>query len=230
LGRRAVSRVPFARRRLALMRRFTGYSAGSAIAALTSEAAFLATLGWGHAGTTWASGAGFVGGAVPNYVLNRRWAWKTDHRGRSRSAEVILYMTVALASFVSAAVATHWTEALAKQLTTSDASRILLAGTAYLAVSALFFVAKFILYEKVVFVPGRRSSAEDAGAEDAGAEDAGAEDASAEDAGSPYESDVGVGPVATPVAPTGAGLPLATGARRLAAHQVPTTTRANRSP
>jgi putative flippase GtrA len=198
-GRDVVSRVPFLHRRLALVRRFTGYSAGSVIAALTSELAFLAVIGWTHAGTTWASAAGFVGGAVPNYVLNRRWAW-SGPRSRSRNAEVILYMTVALASFVSAAVATHWTESVAKQLTIGPTSRTLLLGGVYLAVSALFFVAKFVIYEKVVFVPGREPSAARRFAEPAVGVVAGESEADAE----PVE--------------------------RLVAHQVVTTTRAKRNP
>ncbi len=70
-----------------LARRLTAYSAGSVVAAVVGELAFVLTYGGLHAGTTWASAAGFVGAAVPNYILNRRWAW-SDRRGRSRRAEV----------------------------------------------------------------------------------------------------------------------------------------------
>lgn len=140
------------------LRRVAGYSAGSVIATVSSELGFLATLGWLHGGTTWASAAGFVGGAIPNYVLNRRWAW-SDRRGRDRRAELLLYMTVALSSFAASAVATHWAEQGARVVTASHGWTVVLTGLAYLAVSAIFFVAKFVAYERLVFIPARYPNA-----------------------------------------------------------------------
>lgn len=137
-----------------LARRAAGYSAGSVIAAGTSELAFLVVLGWLHGGTTWASAAGFVGGAVPNYILNRRWAW-SDRRGRDRRSEILLYALVALTTFVASAVATHWAQLGAKQATSSHLWATLLTGLAFLGVSGVFFVLKFALYEWFVFVPGQ---------------------------------------------------------------------------
>jgi putative flippase GtrA len=133
-----------------LVRRITGYSAGSVVAVIVSEACFAATYGWGHGGTTLASAAGFIGGAVPNYILNRRWAWR-DRRGRNRRTELLLYMAVAVASFLVSAVVTHWAEAGARHLTAARGGQVALITAAYLAVSALFFVVKFVIYETVVF-------------------------------------------------------------------------------
>jgi putative flippase GtrA len=133
-----------------LVRRITGYSAGSIVAVIISEAAFAATYGWGHSGTTWASAAGFVGGAVPNYILNRRWAWR-DRRGRNRRTEILLYMTVALASFAVSALVTHWAEDVARHLTAVRGWQVALITAAYLLVSAVFFVVKFVIYETLVF-------------------------------------------------------------------------------
>lgn len=152
-----VSVSPGARRGLAdspLTRRIFGYSAGSVVAAATSEAAFIIVLGPLHGGTTWASAAGFVGGAVPNYILNRRWAWP-DRRGRDRRTEIILYSVVALGTFLASAVATHWVEAGARHLTGDRGWTVVLTALAYLAVSGVFFVLKFVLYERVVFTPAR---------------------------------------------------------------------------
>ena len=144
----------FARlRRSPLVRRITGYSAGSVIAAFTSELAFAGAFGWLHAGTTWASLAGFVGGAVPNYFLNRRWAWQ-GRNGRSRRSEITLYAAVSIASFLVSVVVTDAVERWAKHLTTSSGLRVVLVAAAYLAVSGVFFVGKFVAYEFIVFTKG----------------------------------------------------------------------------
>lgn len=154
-----------------LLRRVTGYSAGSIIAAITSEAAFAGAYGWLHSGTTLASAAGFFGGAVPNYILNRRWAWGEDRRGRSPRAELLLYFGISLASFAVSAVTTNWAEGRARALTSSQDWQVVLVALAFLAVSAVFFIGKFVAYEVIVFTKG--SSAGSAGAEAAGAERAG---------------------------------------------------------
>lgn len=131
-------------------RRVGGYSAGSVVAAVTSEAAFTGAYGWGHAGTVWASAAGFVGGAVPNYILNRRWAWpdrRTDHRLR----EALRYGIVSLVTFLASAVATHYAERQADGFTVDHGWRVALVAAAFLGVSAVFFVLKFVLYQRLVF-------------------------------------------------------------------------------
>jgi putative flippase GtrA len=133
-----------------LLRRITGYSAGSVVAVIISESCFAAAYGWGHSGTTLASAAGFVGGAVPNYILNRRWAWR-DRRGRNRRTEILLYMAVAIVSFLVSAVGTHYAEVGARHLTAVRGWQVVLITAAYLGVSAVFFAVKFVIYETLVF-------------------------------------------------------------------------------
>lgn len=139
---------PFARH--PLVRKITGYSAGSVVALLCSQAAFAATLGWAHRGTTISSAVGFLGGAVPNYILNRRWAWR-DRRGRGKRSEVTLYMAVSLATFVVSAGVTHIVKDWASQVTADRGGVVGLTTLSYLAVSAAFFVIKFFIYESFVF-------------------------------------------------------------------------------
>jgi putative flippase GtrA len=140
-------------KRRPLARRFAGYGLGSIIAAATSELAFVIAYAFLHAGTVGASLAGFVGGAIPNYILNRRWAWQ-DRKGRSRRSEIILYATVSIVSFVSSVFATRWMEEWARHLTTDKTWRVLMIAGAYLFVSGVAFLAKFVLYDLIVFTKG----------------------------------------------------------------------------
>jgi putative flippase GtrA len=135
-----------------LARRFGGYGAGSLVAAASGELGFILTYGWAQAGTTWATAVGFICAAVPNYILNRRWAW-SDRRGRSRRAEVSLYLLVVAVTFAASAVVTHWTSTAAVALSPSRAWQTALVAGSYLAVSGVFFLLKFVLYETVVFAP-----------------------------------------------------------------------------
>lgn len=135
---------------MSFLKRVGGYSAGSVVAAVTSEVAFTATFGWAHAGTVWASAAGFVAGAIPNYILNRRWAWP-DRRTENRRREMTRYGIVALATFVASVAATKWTEGLANRFTVSHFWRVALVAAAFLAVSGVFFVLKFLLFQRLVF-------------------------------------------------------------------------------
>jgi putative flippase GtrA len=150
-----------------LVRRVTGYSAGSVIAAFTSELAFAGVYGWAHAGTTWSSFAGFIGGAIPNYFLNKRWAWQ-DRRGRSRRQEILLYAAVSIASFLVSIVVTNQAEHWAREVTSTHNLRVLLVAGAYLAVSGVFFVGKFVAYELIVFTKGPAERAGSASPPDAG--------------------------------------------------------------
>jgi len=147
-----------------LSQRIAGYSLGSVIAAITSEVAFLAAYGPGGAGPALASAAGFVGGAVPNYILNRRWAW-ADRRGRRRRNEILLYLAVALCSYGASVLATRAAQRWARHLTADHAWRVLLVGAAYLAVSGVFFVIKFLLYHFAVFTAAPGSGAQSRRAE-----------------------------------------------------------------
>jgi putative flippase GtrA len=149
-----------------LLQRVTGYSAGSVIAAVTSEIAFTAAYGWLHSGTTLASAAGFFGGAVPNYILNRRWAWREDRRGRSQQSELALYFAISLASFAVSAVTTNWAEDRARALTASHDWQVVLVALAFFAVSAVFFIGKFFLYDVIVFTKGSHPEDAEVGPED----------------------------------------------------------------
>jgi len=122
---------------------------GSVVATVVSEITFAACYGTATLGTTASSAAAFVAGAIPNYVLNRSWAWRRTGRVRVWR-EVVLYIIVSLISFGASAVATGLTAHAARHMT-PHALKVATVSAAYLATYAVLFGAKFAAYEFVIF-------------------------------------------------------------------------------
>ncbi len=61
---------------------------------------------------------------------------------------------MALSSFAATALTTHWAEAGAVRLFPQRSAQTAILAAAYLAVSGVFFLIKFGLYERVVFASG----------------------------------------------------------------------------
>jgi putative flippase GtrA len=101
-------------------------------------------------GTTACSVIAFVAGAIPNWVLNRRWAWQ--RRGRSSlRREVIPYVATSVVGLVASSLVTGWTNGEIRHSVASHGLRTAAVTGAYLATFAVLFVAKFALYELVIF-------------------------------------------------------------------------------
>jgi putative flippase GtrA len=131
-----------------LLARVMRYTGGSVIAFTTSEVVLVLCYATGLLGTTGATVAAFFAGAIPNYVLNRQWVW--ERRGRVRvGREVVLYAIVSLVSLVAAAAATGWA---AQAVDGSKAMGTAVVAAAYLVTYGVLFVAKFVLFETVIFV------------------------------------------------------------------------------
>ena len=89
------------RKRFQLWARYTG---ASVIAGIISEIVFLVTY-WFGAVPLVASLLAFVAGAVPNYLMNRYWAWQ--RRGRAdRTMEILPYAVIVVVTAVIAILVT----------------------------------------------------------------------------------------------------------------------------
>lgn len=135
--------------RTALGGRITRYTLGSVVAATTSAVVF-ALLYVAGVGTTACSVAAFVAGAIPNWILNRRWAWKVQGRiaiGR----EVVAYIAVSVVTLIATAESTAWTQRQVQSIPAHHGVRVLLVTGSYLAVFAILFVARFAVYEFWIF-------------------------------------------------------------------------------
>ncbi|MFL5845035.1 MAG: GtrA family protein [Solirubrobacteraceae bacterium] len=131
-------------------RKIAKYAVGSVFALLTSVIVFAALYVLG-VGTTVDSIAAFVAGAVPNWILNRRWAWEME--GPVEVArEVVGYTIVSLVALVASSAGTGWTQHwVVRHVDPHHGIRVALVTGAYVAVQAILFVAKFLVYEHWVF-------------------------------------------------------------------------------
>ena len=131
------------------------YGLGSIVAAVCSALAFALCYAAGlH--TTPASAIAFVAGAIPNYILNRRWAWQRTGKV-DVWREIVIYAVVSLVSFLAAAAATGATSSAVEHLDISSTSQTLLVTGAYVATYAALFFAKFLCFEVYVFA-GRQGA------------------------------------------------------------------------
>lgn len=129
--------------------RITRYTIGSGVAFATSAVVFpiLYVIGLS---TTWCSIGAFVAGAIPNWVLNRRWAWRLSGRiafGR----EIVAYVTISVIQLVLTSLTTAWTQQHVQSIPAHHGIRAALVTASYLAVFVVMFAAKFAIYEFWIF-------------------------------------------------------------------------------
>jgi len=132
-----------------LRARITRYTLGSIVAATTSGFVFAVLYVMG-VGTTACSIVAFIAGAIPNWILNRRWAWRVQGRiafGR----EIVAYVIVSVLTLFITAEATAWTQAHVQSIPAHHGIRVLLVTASYVAVFAVLFVARFAVYEVWIF-------------------------------------------------------------------------------
>jgi len=147
--RLAKSRIGVRITRSPLSARITRYTLGSVVAATTSAIVFAMLYVMGF-GTTTCTVVAFLAGAVPNWILNRRWAWRVQGQvafGR----EIVAYVLVSAATLFITAEATGWTQRQVQSIPAHHGVRVVLVTASYLAVFAILFVARFAVYEVWIF-------------------------------------------------------------------------------
>jgi putative flippase GtrA len=128
----------------------TRYAIGS-IVALTTSIIVFAVMDWLGIHTAIDSAAAFLAGAIPNWVLNRKWAWKMQDRA-DFMREIVAYIVISVAVWAASSWATGWTQGWVDQhIAPGNGLRVILVTGAYVVVQAVFFVAKFVIYDKWVF-------------------------------------------------------------------------------
>ena len=136
-------------RRSPLGARITRYTVGSIVAAATSAIVFALMYVMG-ASTTACSVTAFVAGAIPNWVLNRRWAWQVQGRiafGR----EIVAYIVVSAITLFLTTESTAWAQRHVQSIPAHHGFRAALVTASYLAVFAVLFAVRFVIYERWIF-------------------------------------------------------------------------------
>ncbi|GAC1582465.1 MAG: hypothetical protein NVS3B18_15950 [Candidatus Dormibacteria bacterium] len=127
----------------------TKYAIGSVVALVTSIVVF-ALLYVANASTTWCSIGAFLAGAIPNWILNRRWAWQQQGQV-AFLREIVGYVIVSLLALVASSAATGFTNSQVSGIPEGHGIRVLIVTGAYVLVQAVLFVGKFVIYERWVF-------------------------------------------------------------------------------
>jgi putative flippase GtrA len=142
LGRR-FARTPVAAK-------MTKYAIGSGVALATSVVVF-AVMDWLGVRTGIDSAVAFVAGAIPNWVLNRRWAWKMEGRVEF-FREILAYTIISVLVWAASTWATGHTQNWARaHVARGTGLQVIITTAAYVFVQAVFFGVKFVIYDKWVF-------------------------------------------------------------------------------
>ena len=141
-------------RRTPFLLRIWRYGAGSIVAFVTSGVTFYVCIDWFGLGAITCSVIAFFAGAIPNWVLTRRWAWQK--RGREGvGRETTLYVVVSLVSLVASSAVTKLTA-----MASNGASHMMkdvLVTFSYLFSVVVLSGLKYLAYDRFVFVDRRRS-------------------------------------------------------------------------
>lgn len=130
--------------------RLIRYSLTSVVALAVSEVALLIIVGMHLAGATTAAAIASLAGVVPSYLLSRYWIWPGADRTRT-AAQVTQYWVVSL---VSIAITSFGTGFIAHHVPAQGAEHVAVIGLGFPAMNLLLFVAKFFVYQKVIFRHG----------------------------------------------------------------------------
>jgi putative flippase GtrA len=143
-----LTRTPFSAK-------MTKYALSSVIAFVLADIAF-AFFYWLTSNTTVCSIISFFAAAIPNWIMNRRWAWQQT--GRAPKRQMISYAMVSVIVLVVTSLATGVTNSWVKSTTipNHDGLRLLIVTGSFVLITVVLFFAKFAIYEFLIFSERKR--------------------------------------------------------------------------
>jgi putative flippase GtrA len=133
------------------------YAAGSGVATACSEGVFLIVYGPFGGSSTLASVLAWLAGAIPNFWLNRNWAWGRSGRP-DLVREVLPYVAIILATLGLAVLATGAADRALQDTSISAEGRTLVVGGTFLLVYVAVFVVRFLLLDRLFGSSGAAAS------------------------------------------------------------------------
>ncbi len=140
-----LTRTPFSAK-------MTKYALSSVIAFLLSDIAFAACYAIFGGQTTVSSVIAFFAAAIPNWIMNRRWAWQQT--GRAPKKQMISYASVSAVVLLVTSFATGRTNYWVKHdahIANHQGLRLLIVTGSFVLITVILFFAKFAIYEFVIF-------------------------------------------------------------------------------
>ena len=131
------------------VRRISRYLLTSGVSTVVSEVTLIAVLAIRLLPAPAAAMAATATGGMVSYVLSRYWIWADADRRRA-GLQLALYWAVTVAGRLLAAAAT---DLAADHARGAHPARVAEAAAAYLATYGLLWIAKFLVYQRVIFRP-----------------------------------------------------------------------------
>lgn len=144
-----LTRTPFSAK-------MTKYALSSVIAFGLSNLAFAVCYALLGGGTTIPSIIAFFAAAIPNWIMNRRWAWQQT--GRAPKKQTISYAAVSAGVLLITTFSMGRVNYLVKhvlRVENHDGLRLLIVTAAFVLLNVILFFAKFAIYEYVIFAEER---------------------------------------------------------------------------
>jgi putative flippase GtrA len=133
--------------RRAAIERLVRYGATSVVAFAISEITLLALYGTKTTGATVAAVVANLVGTVPSYLMSRYWIWNDASRARA-GRQVVMYWATSIICIAGTSLATG---AIASLVPAGQRFHLVVAGVGFLLVNIVFWLAKFAIYQKVIF-------------------------------------------------------------------------------
>lgn len=144
-----LTRTPFSAK-------MTKYALSSVIAFALSNIAFAVCYALSGGETTVPSIIAFFAAAIPNWIMNRRWAWQQT--GRAPTKQIVSYAAVSAMVLLVTTFATgrvNWWIKHDIHVENHDGFRVLIVTGAFVIINVVLFFTKFAIYEYVIFAEER---------------------------------------------------------------------------
>jgi putative flippase GtrA len=128
------------------------YGVTSVLATAVSEATLLAVYGTGLLHASGAAAVASLAGTLPSYLMSRHWIWPDAERRRP-GRQIIAYWLISIVCLLMASAATGWA---AGHAPAGRVAHLVFVGVAYLGILGVLWLAKFAIYQTVLFRPRPR--------------------------------------------------------------------------